>query len=218
MDQGRCHVCQYPTPCQRPRPGGPSPDSPWNCASRAASSWPSESPACWSPRRSAIAPVRLIVPFAVAFVAVGAFSLRNSRWLRAAPRPAAADGVRIEERSHDRAARPGVPGPPADRRGRGGGAGARPRRGDGRHRRGRRGRGHPQLPLGARAASAPRATRSSASSAPRRSPAASAPSTPGPCRTARCSRRRWCRRRGRAASATRGPGSSRRWPCAVSPE
>ena len=47
-----------------------------------------------------IAPVRLIVPFAVAFVAVGAFSLRNSRWLRAAPRPAAVNGVRIEERSH----------------------------------------------------------------------------------------------------------------------
>lgn len=44
-----------------------------------------------------VAAARLAVPFVVAFVAVGGFSLYNSRWLRAAPRPAAAPGVRIEE-------------------------------------------------------------------------------------------------------------------------
>jgi hypothetical protein len=44
-----------------------------------------------------VGPARLAVPFVVAFVAVGGFSLYNSRWLRAAPRPAPAAGVRIEE-------------------------------------------------------------------------------------------------------------------------
>lgn len=47
-----------------------------------------------------VEPARLGVPFAVAFLAVGAFSLQNSRWLRAAARPGAEAGIRIEERGH----------------------------------------------------------------------------------------------------------------------
>ena len=47
-----------------------------------------------------IAAVRLVVPFVVALAAVGGFSLYNSRWLRAAPRPAVRDRVRVEEPSH----------------------------------------------------------------------------------------------------------------------
>jgi hypothetical protein len=46
-----------------------------------------------------IPPVRAILPFVVAFVAVGAFSHYNARWLRTAPTPAAAPGVRVEERN-----------------------------------------------------------------------------------------------------------------------
>jgi len=42
---------------------------------------------------------RAILPFIVAFVAVGAFSFYNARWLRGAPMPPAASGVRVEERN-----------------------------------------------------------------------------------------------------------------------
>ncbi len=43
--------------------------------------------------------VRAILPFIVAFVAVGGFSLYNARWLQTADMTDAAPGVRVEERS-----------------------------------------------------------------------------------------------------------------------
>lgn len=46
-----------------------------------------------------IPPVGAILPFVVAFLAVGGFSLYNARWLRTAPTPPAATGVRVEERN-----------------------------------------------------------------------------------------------------------------------
>lgn len=39
---------------------------------------------------------RALVPFAIAFLVVGAVSLASSRWLRSAEAPAADDGVRVE--------------------------------------------------------------------------------------------------------------------------
>lgn len=46
-----------------------------------------------------VGPGRALVPFAIAFVVVGAVSLASSRWLRSAEAPAAADGVRVETAS-----------------------------------------------------------------------------------------------------------------------
>lgn len=43
-------------------------------------------------------PARALVPFAVTFVAVGAFSLYGSRWMRVAPTPPAPAGARVEDR------------------------------------------------------------------------------------------------------------------------
>lgn len=48
---------------------------------------------------STLETARAIVPFLVAFVAVGAFSLYASRWLRTADTPPAPDGAEVEERS-----------------------------------------------------------------------------------------------------------------------
>jgi hypothetical protein len=43
-----------------------------------------------------VGPGRIVVPFAVAFLLVGALSMRASRWMREADTPAAAPDVRVE--------------------------------------------------------------------------------------------------------------------------
>ena len=46
-----------------------------------------------------VPPARAILPFIVAFIAVGGFSYYNAKWLHSAATPEAAPGVRVEERN-----------------------------------------------------------------------------------------------------------------------